>query len=55
MNLNILWILFEDLNEIMDSSEKFGGHQGWKMNFFLKQFIHDMVEIDLGIVRGRFT
>lgn len=54
-NLNRPWTLFGDLNKIINSSEKFGGHQIWKMELYLKQFIHEVVGIDLGFIGGWIT
>lgn len=52
INLYRPWMLFGGLNEITDSSEKFGGRQIWKRKLYLKQFIQEVAKIDLGFVRG---
>lgn len=46
---------FGGLNEIVDSIEKFGGHQNWKRKIYLQQFLHDAGGIDLGFIGGQYT
>ncbi|XP_015879387.3 uncharacterized protein LOC107415557 [Ziziphus jujuba] len=53
-DLNRPWILFGDLNEIIDESEKFGGCHIWRIKL-LKDFIHEMDGLDLGFIGGHFT
>lgn len=47
--------MFSDLNEIVDSSETFGGKHIWKKKLFLKNFIHDVAGFDLKFIGGHFT
>lgn len=54
-NLSKLSSMCGNLNEIVDSLEKFGGHHFWKRKLHLKQFLYDVARIDLKFVGGRFT
>ncbi|KAF3455069.1 hypothetical protein FNV43_RR05517 [Rhamnella rubrinervis] len=49
------WLLFGDLNEIMDSTEKRGGRNIWGRKLFLKQFLLEVGGIDLGFTGRQFT
>ena len=49
------WLLFGDLNEIVDQSEKFGGRKVYGKRLFLKQFLQEVGGVDLGFTGTRFT
>lgn len=49
------WILFGDLNELVEASEKWGDKDfKWK-NLFLKKFLNKNGVVDLGFVGRKFT
>lgn len=52
---NCLWILFGDLNEVIDSSEKFGGRPIWRRRLHLKNFMQEVDGCDLEFIGGQFT
>lgn len=52
---NLLWLMFRDLNEIVDDSESLGGRALKGKQLFLKEFIQQTGALDLGFVGRRFT
>nr|XP_048332762.1 uncharacterized protein LOC125423181 [Ziziphus jujuba var. spinosa] len=55
IDLNRPWMMFGELNEIMDSFETFVGQKIWKMKLFLKNFAQEVAGINLRFIGGRFT
>lgn len=45
---NIPWCLIGNLNEVVHNKEKIGDRDIWNKRFFLKDFIEEVVAIDLG-------
>ena len=52
---NFPWLLFGDLNEIVDQSEKFRERKIYGKRLFLKQFIQEVSGVGLGFTGTRFT
>lgn len=49
------WLLFGDLNEIMNKNEKLGGRQFWRKKLYMKPVMQNLGAIDLGFHGKRFT
>ena len=52
---SILWMLFGDLNEIIDNLEKLRGKDIYEKRLFLKEFIHQVRAMNLGFIGRKFT
>ena len=55
INLQEPWLLFGDLNEITEQSEKLGGRSIHGKRLFLKLFIQEVGGADLGFANSCFT
>lgn len=54
-NEKLPWLIFGDLNEIIDESERFGGRGLIGRRLFLKDFMQQVGAIDFGFCRRRYT
>lgn len=55
-NINKPWVMIRDLNEILSTDEKLGGHQiGSSSINFLKNFMNITGAIDLGFTGNIYT
>lgn len=52
---NMPWIMFRDLNEIIDESERFGGRNLARKRLFLKGFMQQVGAIDLSFNGRKYT
>lgn len=52
---NLPWLLFGDLNEIMNENEKLGGRQFWRKKLYMKPIMQNLGAIDLGFQGKWFT
>lgn len=49
------WLLIGDLNEVLDSSEKFGGRSIVGKQLFLKDFLFCVAGVDIGFYGRKYT
>lgn len=54
-NLQILWAIIGDLNEITHAKEKFGGRSVWRNKMNLRNFLQKSGGIDIGFCGSGFT
>lgn len=50
-----MWLLYRELNKVLDESEKLGGRSIWKKQLYLKNFLHEINGIDLGFIKRKYT
>lgn len=54
-NEEMPWMMFGDLNEIIDETERFGGRNLIGKRLFLKEFMQQVGAVDLGFNGRKFT
>lgn len=52
---NMPWMMFGNLNDIIDEPERFGGRNLTRKRLFLKEFMQQVDAIDLGFSGRRYT